>query len=53
MSTFQWDGPEDPDEEISELLPFKNDFEESIFGLKYSKNGIVSFIENFFAYESP
>jgi hypothetical protein len=27
MTDFVWDGPEDSDEEVEELLPFKTDFE--------------------------
>jgi len=27
MTDWLWDGPEDSDEEIEELLPFKNEFE--------------------------
>lgn len=53
MTDFVWDGPEDSDEEIEELKKYKNDFEDDIFGIKYSKNGIVEFIEKFVAYESP
>ena len=53
MTEYLWDGPEDPNEEIIELNKYKNDFEDTIFGVKYSKNGIIEFIEKFFAYESP
>ena len=47
-----WDGPEDSDEEIEELLPFKNDFERKQ-GVKFSKNGIIKYIEDMIAKESP
>lgn len=46
-----WDGPEDCDEEVKELLPFKNDFERKE-GVKFSKNGIIKFIEDQIAQES-
>ena len=53
MSGYIWDGPADPDEEIADLLPYKNDFENNQLGVKYSKNGIIGFIEKFMAFESP
>ena len=53
MTEFIWDGPEDSDEEIEELNKYKNDFEDEILGIKYSKNGIIQFIEKFLDYESP
>ena len=43
MQNFLWDGPEDSDEEIQELLPFKCDYEKEM-GIKYSKNGIIDFV---------
>jgi len=51
MTDFLWDGPEDSDEEIAELVPFKNEFEHKL-GVKFSKNGIIDFIENLIATES-
>jgi len=27
MTDWLWDGPEDSDEEIEEMIPFKNEFE--------------------------
>lgn len=41
MTSFLWDGPEDSDEEISELVPFKCPYET----LKYSKNGIMKYVK--------
>ena len=43
MQNFLWDGPEDSDEEILELLPFKCEYEKEM-GIKYSKNGIIDFV---------
>ena len=40
MERFIWEGPEDSDEEIQELLQYKNDYEDQL-GIKYSKNGII------------
>lgn len=42
----------DSDEEIEELLPLKNEFEKKL-GIKFSKNGIVKFIEDNIRKESP
>ena len=44
MQEWLWDGPEDSDEEIEELLPFKNEFEKEL-GIKFSKRGVKEFIE--------
>ena len=44
MTQYEWDGPIDPNEEVSELLPYKNDYEIN-FGIKFSKNGIIEFID--------
>ena len=30
MANYIWDGPEDSDEEIEELVQFKNDFEKEM-----------------------
>ena len=51
MKNYIWDGPEDSDEELEELTQFKNDYEEEM-GIKYSKKGIIQFIENFVRKES-
>lgn len=45
MEEFLWDGPEDPDEEIADLAKYKNQYERDLFDIKYSKNGLVDFIE--------
>ena len=44
MDEFMWDGPDDSDEEISDMMQYKNSFEKSA-GIKYSKNGLISYIE--------
>ena len=44
MSQWLWDGPQDSDEEIEEMICFKNNNENQI-DIKFSKNGIKSFIE--------
>lgn len=51
MNEWLWDGPEDSDEEIEELVPFKNEFEKQL-GVKFSKRGIKEFIENTLAHEN-
>ena len=43
MSQWLWDGPEDSDEEIEEMVVFKNEYEKQL-GIKFSKNGIKSFV---------
>lgn len=44
MNGFLWDGPEDSDEEIAALVPYKNEFEIKL-GIKFSKRGMISYIE--------
>ena len=51
MENYIWNGPEDSDEEIGELVPMKCDYETE-WGIKYSKNGLVSFIEQQLKHES-
>lgn len=41
---LRWDGPEDSDEEIEEMIPYKCDYEIKK-GIKFSKNGIIKFVE--------
>lgn len=52
MQEWLWDGPEDSDEEIEELVPFKNEYEKQQ-GIKYSKRGIKEYIERMMSYENP
>lgn len=40
MAEYEWDGPDNSDEEIPEMCEYKNDYEKQI-GIKFSKNGIV------------
>lgn len=47
-----WDGPVDSDEEVEELLPFKTDLERKQ-GIKFSKNGIIKYIEENLNADSP
>ena len=51
MKDWMWDGPEDSDEEIEDMVPLKNKQEKDL-GLKFSKNGIISFIEKFLEHET-
>lgn len=46
MRDFIWDGPEDSDEEIPEMVALKNDQEKEM-GIKFSKNGIIEYITSF------
>ena len=52
MEHFAWDGPVDSDEEVAEMLPLKNEYEKQM-GIKFSKRGIIEFIENFLKSEDP
>lgn len=52
FTDLQWDGPLDSDEEVEELLPFKTDLERKQ-GIKFSKNGIIKFIEEQLSKDSP
>lgn len=40
MSEYVWNGPDDSDEEIEELINLKNNQEKKI-NLQFSKNGII------------
>jgi len=40
-----WDGPEDSDEEIPEMAALKTDWEIEQ-GIKFSKRGIITYLEN-------
>lgn len=51
LTEYLWDGPEDSDEEIAEMIPFKNKFEIEM-NVKFSKNGIKQIIEQMIARES-
>jgi len=51
LSELEWDGPEDSDEEIESLAKLKTDWEIQN-NVKFSKNGIISYIESFIEQES-
>jgi hypothetical protein len=51
MDDFMWDGPEDSDEEIECMAKLKNE-DEIKKGIKFSKNGIISYVEMFVEQES-
>ena len=51
MTDFLWDGPEDSDEEMEEMVPFKCDYEKNM-GIKYSKNGIIKIVNETMQRES-
>lgn len=52
MTEWLWDGPLDSDEEIEELVPFKNHFEVEQ-NIKFSKNGFKSYIDEILKQEEP
>lgn len=52
MEAYIWDGPEDSDEEIEEMVIYKNEYEVDL-GIKYSKNGIIKFVESQLKHERP
>jgi hypothetical protein len=52
MQEFIWDGPEDSDEEVGEMEKYKN-MQERQQGIKFSKRGLISFIENTLKQENP
>ena len=41
---YAWDGPEDSDEEVQEMVKYKTQYEINQ-GIKFSKRGIIDFIE--------
>ena len=52
LKDWMWDGPEDSDEEIEDMIPLKNKYELEV-GIKFSKNGIIEYIEKFLETENP
>ena len=52
MEALKWEGPEDSDEEIEDMLEYK-DANEERQGVKYSKNGLSSFIDHLMETECP
>lgn len=51
IEQFEWDGPEDSDEEIAEIAELKQSWEIDS-GVKFSKNGLMKFIKLMLAEES-
>ena len=49
---FEWDGPENSDEEIQEFINDRMAWEVSE-GVRFSKNGFIQYIENKFYQEDP
>jgi len=45
MLDYQWDGPEDSDEEIESMKQYKLDHEKEQ-DIKFSKRGIIEYIES-------
>jgi hypothetical protein len=51
MTELAWFGPEDSDEEIEEMAKHKTQWEIDQ-GVKFSKKGLIGYIEKMIAYES-
>ena len=51
MAAFAWDGPRNPYYEIPELVKYKTE-QEIDLGIKYSKYGIIDFVESYMINES-
>lgn len=51
MNLYTWDGPEDSDEEIEFMKQHKNEWELEK-GVKFSKKGLIEFIDKFIEEES-
>lgn len=51
MSNLLWFGPEDPDQEVEEMAKYKTEWEIEQ-GVKFSKNGLIEYIEKMIKYES-
>lgn len=52
LDQFQWDGPEDSDEEIADMVPLKEQWEIDE-GVKFSKRGLIEYITKKLETESP
>ena len=50
IEQYQWDGPEDSDEEIAEFAELKQSWEIEA-GVKFSKNGLMKYIKQMLAEE--
>lgn len=51
MTELLWYGPEDSDEEIEEMAKYKTPWEIEQ-GVKFSKRGLIDYIEKNIAFES-
>ena len=51
MTEYYWNGPEDSDEEIEELMFAKTEWEK-VNGPRFSKRGIIEYCEKFLAHEN-
>ena len=51
LGNYEWDGPEDSDEEIEEMIGMKTPWEMQD-GVRYSKRGLIEYIEKMIAQES-
>lgn len=51
LGNYQWDGPDDSDEEVEEMVGMKTQWEIDS-GIKYSKRGIIDKINEMIKNES-
>ena len=52
MKQYLWDGPENSDEEVEDMVQLKSQYEKDC-GVKFSKKGIIAHIEEMLAMEDP
>ena len=52
LDQFLWDGPEDSDEEIADMVPLKEQWEIDE-GVRFSKKGLIEYITKKLTTESP
>jgi hypothetical protein len=52
MDEYRWDGPENSDEEVEEFVAYKSDYEKDL-GVRFSRRGIISFVESLVSQETP
>lgn len=48
LESLAWDGPEDSDEEVPEMVALKTEWEKEN-GIRFSKRGIINYCENLIA----
>jgi len=51
MTEFLWEGPDDSDEEVESMAKLKTEWEVKN-DVKFSKRGLIEYIEKFVAHES-